>query len=136
MKGRKFITVDGFQVAVGRDAVENEELTLRGAGPEDLWLHVAGHPGAHVVLFCREREVPMQSVREAALLAKWYSGLWQDDRSCVHYTRAGKITKPEGTPAGTVDLKEHDALFVDRDDTLVKQIFERSGKEFLFHGEA
>ena len=51
-RGRRYrtITVNGFEVLVGRGDAENDELTFRVADPHDLWLHVSGPAGSHVIV--------------------------------------------------------------------------------------
>ena len=65
--------VEGFPIYVGRNARQNEQVTFKRAGPEDLWLHVRGLPGAHVVIKCGRQTVPEDVVQRVAELAAYYS---------------------------------------------------------------
>lgn len=38
------------QVLVGRSNTQNDTLSMRVAAPQDIWFHVRGRPGSHVVL--------------------------------------------------------------------------------------
>ncbi len=64
--------VGGFAFDVGRNARQNEEV-LRRASPDDLWLHVRGLPGGHVVIRSAGRPVPEPVVRRAAEVAAYFS---------------------------------------------------------------
>ena len=65
--------IDGFPILVGRNARQNEYVTFKRAAPEDLWLHVRGMPGAHVVIKRVKKRVPDQVVQRAAEFAAFYS---------------------------------------------------------------
>ncbi|MEA3459619.1 MAG: NFACT RNA binding domain-containing protein, partial [Chloroflexota bacterium] len=64
---------DGFTILVGRNSRQNEEVTFDRAAPDDLWLHVKGVPGSHVVVKAAGQEVPQATLRRAAELAAYYS---------------------------------------------------------------
>ncbi|WP_437549763.1 NFACT RNA binding domain-containing protein [Sorangium sp. So ce327] len=107
-KGRPYrtLTIDGFEVLVGRGDEDNDALTFEIAEPHDLWLHVAGGtPGSHVIVRNPERvEVPREVVERAAAAAAWYSKARSAAKVEVHVCRAGDVSKPRGAPAGLVQL--------------------------------
>ena len=70
---RKYVSPDGFQVLVGRNARENEEVTFHRASANDLWLHARGVPGAHVVIVTNGRQVPSSTLDYASSLAAFHS---------------------------------------------------------------
>ncbi|MSS73592.1 MAG: DUF814 domain-containing protein [Candidatus Latescibacteria bacterium] len=109
-KGRDWgvVTVDGFEVLVGKGARENDELTLRVAEPQDLWLHAAGYAGSHVVIRNPEGlpELPRHVVERAAELAAWHSKARNARGKVeVHVCRAGEVSKPRGFPPGKVEIR-------------------------------
>jgi hypothetical protein len=55
------LDIDGFVVYVGKDAKSNDHLTFNIADKEDIWMHVKGVPGSHVVIRVREN-LPIDSV--------------------------------------------------------------------------
>jgi predicted ribosome quality control (RQC) complex YloA/Tae2 family protein len=65
--------IGGFAVYIGRNARQNEEVTFRRARQNDLWLHVRGLPGAHVIIKSAGQPVPEEVVRRAAGVAAYYS---------------------------------------------------------------
>ncbi|MGC8812390.1 MAG: NFACT RNA binding domain-containing protein, partial [Candidatus Aenigmatarchaeota archaeon] len=74
---RWFLTSDGFLVIGGKDAKTNEEIVKKYAREQDLIFHTDIH-GAPFVLIRndRKKEVPMESIMEAAEFAASYSKAW------------------------------------------------------------
>ncbi len=97
----------GFEIAVGQSARANDRLTFRDAAPLDLWLHVAGMPGSHVVVANPGGgEVPREVVKRAAELAVFHSKAREAKGKVeVHVCRACDVRKPHGASAGTVELR-------------------------------
>ena len=115
-KGKPYRTaiIGGFEVLIGCGAEENDELSLRIAEPNDIWLHVAGGtPGSHVIIRSpAEGEVPKDVVEKAAAAAAWYSKSRAAARVEVHVCRARDVSKPRGAPAGLVELSRWKSLKV------------------------
>lgn len=120
---RKFVTKEGYVIAVGKNNRQNEELTLRWASPHDMWLHVRGGQGSHVVIRTDKREVPMDVIYKAAKLAAYYSkereaGVVEVDYTYVKHVRKLKKDKPGKViyyNSKTVSVK------AEIDDTLTKE---------------
>jgi predicted ribosome quality control (RQC) complex YloA/Tae2 family protein len=116
-KGRvwRSIEVEGFEVLVGRGARENDELTFQVAEPQDLWLHVSGHAGSHVVVRNPEGlpEIPRPVVERAAELAAWHSKARQARGKVeVHVCRVSDVSKRRSASPGEVTLRRWDAVRV------------------------
>ena len=107
-KGRPYRTldVDGFAVLVGKSDADNDVLTFEVAEPHDVWMHVAGYSGSHVVVRNPDRlpALPPPVLDRAAALAAWYSKGRAARTVEVHVCRAGDVSKPRGFPAGKVLL--------------------------------
>ena len=116
--GREFASPMGVPILVGRNRAENEQLSLKIARDPDVWFHVRGAPGAHVVL--RMSQLPKGSVADddcmqmAADLAAFYSELRDERKALVAYTSPRHITKPNGAPLGAVRLREEDGTILGR----------------------
>jgi len=116
-KGRRYRTVEveGFEVLVGKAATDNDYLSLKVAKPHDLWLHVAGVPGSHVVVRNPEKldALPKAVVERAAEYAAYYSKA-RDARGKVevHVCWASDVRKERGSPAGEVQLRRWDRVKV------------------------
>lgn len=116
-KGRpyKTIDVDGWTVLVGRGDAENDVLTFEVGEPQDLWMHVAGVSGSHVVVRCPPDagEPPPAVLTRAAELAAWHSkARGAGGKVAVHCCRVADVSKPKGFPAGKVMLRRWTAIKV------------------------
>jgi predicted ribosome quality control (RQC) complex YloA/Tae2 family protein len=100
------LTIEGFDVLVGRGDEDNDALTFDVADPHDVWLHVAGGtPGSHVVVRNPDKlDVPRQVIERAAAAAAWYSKARNAARVEVHVCRVADVSKPRGAPTGLVEL--------------------------------
>ena len=113
-RGRTFRSPNGVPILVGRNRAQNEELSLRIAREPDVWMHVRGAPGAHVVL--RYSEAPPghapsdECLQRAADLAAYFSELRGERRARVTFTSPKHVTKPRGAPLGAVLLRKEQTL--------------------------
>lgn len=108
----RIFSILGYTVEVGKNALQNESL-LRKAHPEDLWLHVKGVPGSHVIIRHREKQqIPQAVIKEAALLAARFSKMKGETRVEVSHTPVKYVRKPRGAPLGLVILTQEDTLTV------------------------
>lgn len=115
-KGRAFrsVMVEGFEVLIGKGDADNDQLTFKVGQPMDLWLHVAGVPGSHVVVRNPDRisEFPRPLIERAAELAAFFSKARDGGKVEVHYCRVADVSKPRGFPPGKVLLKTWKSLRV------------------------
>ncbi len=116
-KGRGFrqVEFEGFLILVGKGDADNDHLTFGVAEPRDLWLHVAGPAGSHVVVRNPDGldELPRPVVERAAELAAWHSkARGARGKVEVHVCRVADVRKPRGFAPGQVQLKHWDAVKV------------------------
>jgi hypothetical protein len=98
------LDIDGFVVYVGKDAKSNDHLTFNIADKEDIWMHVKGVPGSHVVIRVREN-LPIDSViKKAAELAKKNSKASKDSKATVVYCQRRFVKKEPGMNDGQVKV--------------------------------
>ena len=109
---RRFVSPDGITVLVGKNAADNDVLSLALAEPHDFWLHVAADSGSHVVVRNPQRleRPPRETLRFAASLAAGYSKLSAGGRTSVHWTTCRNVSKRRGSPAGQVLLADHESI--------------------------
>jgi len=108
---------------VGRNNAANDELTLHIARPDDLWLHVEGYGGSHVVIRRGGRaEVPRRTLLEAAKLAVYYSQARGQRKVPVHYTLRKHVRKPKGAKPGLVTITHEQTIFATSDADLVRRL--------------
>jgi len=102
---RVFRGARGGEIRVGRNARDNDELTLRHSRGNDLWLHTADAPGSHVVLRLEKLAEPdPEELLDAAHLAAHFSPLRGAERVQVHVARRKQVHKPRGAKPGLVSL--------------------------------
>jgi predicted ribosome quality control (RQC) complex YloA/Tae2 family protein len=114
-KGYRALDVLGFEVLVGKGDAENDQLTFGVAEPHDLWLHVAGPAGSHVIVRNPEEleELPREVVQRAAELAAWHSkARGSRGKVEVHLCRVADVSKPRGFAPGQVLLRTWKAVKV------------------------
>jgi hypothetical protein len=112
---RRFVSVGGLAIWVGRTEPENHTLTFRDARPDDLWFHVKQYPGPHVILRCGRTAPDREDLLDAATLAAFYSRARQGSAIPVDYTRRKFVRKrPHGAP-GQVLYTQERTLYVTPD---------------------
>ncbi len=114
----KFETSGGFTVLVGKNNLQNDELTFRVASKNDFWFHVKNRPGSHTILICEGREPSDTDLTEAATLAAKNSTASGDDRAEVDYTRAKNVKKPSGAKPGFVIYDNYSTAIVNAKESI------------------
>lgn len=94
---------EGLEILVGRSAKENDDLSIRTARGNDLFFHIAGKPGPHVLLKVpRGMVASPESIDDAAYVAAYRSGWRGPGGVAVHWTESKFVRKPKGLPPGKV----------------------------------
>jgi predicted ribosome quality control (RQC) complex YloA/Tae2 family protein len=101
---RRFTSAEGYPLYVGRNNRQNDELTMRFANGNDLWLHVGGgRPGSHVVVrLPKNKTASLETLLDAGALAVHFSKARGEPRVDVVYTFRKHVRKPKGLPPGAV----------------------------------
>ncbi|CAN5902058.1 NFACT family protein [soil metagenome] len=102
----------GYKVIVGRNAKENDIVTFRIARSRDVWLHVQGYTGSHVVVQADNTEVPFDTVLFAAQLAAAYSKAGASENVPVDYTSRKHVWKAKGGAPGAVHYAHQKTVYV------------------------
>ncbi len=118
----RFVSSDGFEIAVGRNNMQNDQLTLKTARGRDVWFHVKDIPGSHTVVFTRGEEPPETTLREAAILAATHSKAVQSSQVPVDYTLVRHVHKPSGAKPGMVIYEHQQTVYVTPDAALVARL--------------
>ena len=98
------LDIDGFVVYVGKDAKSNDHLTFNVADKEDIWMHVKGTPGSHVVIRVRENLPTETIIKAAAQLAKKNSKGSKESSVTVVYCQRRFVKKESGMNDGQVKV--------------------------------
>jgi predicted ribosome quality control (RQC) complex YloA/Tae2 family protein len=103
---RRFAAIDGSEILVGKGGRDNDELTFRIARGRDMWFHVSGAAGSHVVLRSDGDEVNSEALLDAASLAVQYSSVKHEERAEVDYTRVKHVSRPPRSAPGLVVMAD------------------------------
>jgi predicted ribosome quality control (RQC) complex YloA/Tae2 family protein len=107
-------SIDGWDVFIGRNDAQNDELSTRFAKHGDLWFHVAGHSGSHVIIRRPDRQttVPDAVIRKTAALAVWFSKAKHTSYAEIHYTEARFVRKRRHALPGEVMIERYKSIRV------------------------
>lgn len=121
-KPMHFISSTGFEIYVGKNNVQNDHLTIKFAGPYDLWLHTKEIPGSHVIIRTAGKEVDDQTLAEAANLAAFYSKAKDATKVPVDYTIRKNVRKPNGSKPGMVIYENNKTVYIDPKESDIKKL--------------
>jgi predicted ribosome quality control (RQC) complex YloA/Tae2 family protein len=103
----------GFEVLAGKTDADNDILSLKTAKANDLWFHVHGMPGSHVILRHPDGEKPDNAtIKTAAAIAAWHSKARKAGTVPVSCTEAKHVGKPRGAKPGSVGIKREKTIKV------------------------
>ena len=115
-------TEDGFDIYVGKNNLQNDELTFRFASGSDWWFHAKGAPGSHVILKNDGREIPDHAFEDAARLAAYYSANRSSGRTEIDYVQRREVKKPNGAKPGFVVYYTNYSMMIDTDISRLVQV--------------
>lgn len=119
-KPDQFESSDGTTIYVGKNNLQNDQLTMRTANKTDWWLHAKDIPGSHVIV--RSDDPTEETLEEAAHLAAYYSKYQQSASVPVDAVQVKHIRKPNGAKPGYVIYEGQTTYFVTPDEALVKKM--------------
>lgn len=117
-----YVSGDGYDIYVGKNNFQNDELTFTNQGPKDWWFHVKGTAGSHVVLRSKGVEIPDRTFEEAAALAAFYSKKRDEGKVEVDYTELKNVKKPKGSNPGFVVYYTNYSMVATTDISSIKEI--------------
>lgn len=124
---RRFDSVDGYEIRVGRSAADNDRLTLHFAKGDDLWLHARGTAGSHVVVRAIPgRTISEEAVLDAAHLAVHHSSAKRESKAEVIVAEVRFVKKTKGAPAGRVGVSTHRTLLVRMEPGRIDRLYGRA----------
>ena len=113
---------DGFLILVGRNNRQNDQLTLKQASKQDIWLHTQNIPGSHVILVTDGKEPSETAVRQAAVLAAYHSKARDSAQVPVDFTKVKFVKKPNGAKPGMVIFTNQQTLYIKPDRELAEKL--------------
>ena len=126
--GRVFVSPAGVPILVGRNRKENEQLSLKVAKDPDVWMHVRGSPGAHVVLQLSQASAAARAetdeacLQRAADLAVFYSEMRDAGKAVVSVASPKHVVKPSGAPLGAVRIRQEQPALVGVPDNVPEEL--------------
>ena len=117
-----YLSSDGYDIYVGKNNFQNDELTFKFAVGNDWWFHAKGIPGSHVVVKSRGDELPDSTFEDAARLAAHYSKGRGQEKVEIDYTEKKNVKKPGGGKPGFVVYYTNYSMMIDSDITALEQI--------------
>lgn len=110
---RVFTLDDQHTLYVGRNAANNDELTMKFARQQDWWMHVRGASGSHAVLRgVTDVKIPKTVLEKAASITAYYSQARNASYVPVVYTQRKYVRKPKGANVGAVTLEREQTIMV------------------------
>lgn len=119
----RYTSSDGTLILVGKNNLQNDQLTLRTARKTDIWLHAKNIPGSHVII--RDSDPSEETLLEAAELAAYFSKYRFSSQVPVDYVQVKHVHKPNGAKPGYVIYENQKTLYVTPEEELVNRLKEK-----------
>lgn len=119
-----YISSDGFDIYVGKNNFQNDELTFKYATGNDWWFHAKKMAGSHVVVKTKDGELPDRTFEEAGRLAAYYSKGRTAPKVEIDYIQKKHVKKPGGAKPGFVVYYTNYSLMAEPDITELKEATE------------
>ena len=120
-KPLRYTSGDGFDIYVGKNNTQNDNLTMKIANPQDIWMHTKDIPGSHVIIITGGKEPPVTTITEAANLAAYHSKARNSANVPVDYVAKRHVRKPNGAKPGFVIYDGHKTVYVTPVETTLKE---------------
>lgn len=109
----KYISVDGYEIWVGRNNKQNDELTLKTSYSTDIWFHTKNIPSSHTIVKTKGTgEAPDTTLMQAAKIAAYHSKAKNSSQVPVDYTIVKNVKKPNGSKPGMVIYDHYNTVYV------------------------
>lgn len=119
-----YISSDGFDIYVGKNNYQNDELTFKIATGNDWWFHAKASAGSHVIVKTEGKELPDRSFEEAARLAAYYSKAKEQGKAEIDYIQKKHVKKPNGSKPGFVVYYTNYSMTIDTDISGIEEVQE------------
>ncbi len=108
----EFTSPDGFKVYVGRNNIQNDNLSFKKASKNDIWFHAQKTAGSHVVLSLEGNEPTNCAMEFAATCAAYFSSVRDRGMVEVDYTKIRNLKKPPASNPGFVIYHVYSTVYV------------------------
>ena len=124
-KPMHYVSSDGYDLYVGRNNIQNDQISFHLAAPSDIWFHANDIPGSHVILKTNGEkmdDIPDRVFEEAASLAAWYSKGREQSTVEIDYLERRHLKKPAGAAPGFVVYYTNYSIRAKADISALKQV--------------
>ncbi len=111
LKPLHFVSSEGIDIYVGKNNLQNDNLSLKFANKNHMWLHTKNIPGSHVIVCAFD--IPDTTLVEAATIAAHFSKAKVSTKVPVDYTLVKNLKKPNGSKPGMVIYHTNYTMYVE-----------------------
>lgn len=106
--------IDGFTVYIGKNNKQNDYITFKLSDKTDIWFHVQGFHGSHVLLKTNGKNISNDNpiILKCAKLAALHSKACDENKVLVDYTLVKNIKKPKGAKPGFVIFNKYSTITI------------------------
>lgn len=107
--------IDGFTVYIGKNNKQNDYITFKLSDKNDLWFHVQGFHGSHILLKTNNKTIEDNDpiIYKCAKLAVIHSKASNENKVAVDYTLIKNIKKPKGAKPGFVIFNKYNTIIIE-----------------------
>lgn len=106
----QYLSTDGTLILVGKNNLQNDQLSLKTAKKTDYWLHAKNIPGSHVII--KSDQPSDETITEAAELAAYFSKYRHSAQVSVDLVQVKHLRKPNGAKPGYVIYENQKTIIV------------------------
>ena len=117
-----YMSTDGLDIWVGKNNRQNDQLTLKMASTNDMWLHTKIIPGSHVIIKKQQPSISEKALNEAAMIAAYHSKAKNSSGVQVDYTLVKNVSKPSGAKPGMVIYVNYKTIVVTPDEDTIQKL--------------
>lgn len=119
---RQFRSKEGLLIWVGRNQEENEKIVIKVANGNDVWMHLKGRPGAHVIIQVpRSKSASLETLLDGATLAAHYSSIGKGEKVEIDYTFRKYLKRVPG-PKFTVTYSQNKTLVIKQEPARLERL--------------
>lgn len=108
---------------VGKNNLQNDYVTWKLGRKNDIWLHAKDLHGAHVIITTPEPDEAL--LRDAAMLAAWYSSGRFSSSVPINYCFVKQLKKIPGNKGSFVSLSNYKTIYIDPDPSHIQELIDQ-----------
>ncbi len=112
-----------WEIIVGRNAKENDQILRQSVRGNDIWLHTRDYQGGYVIIKSRRNKtVPLPVLLDASYLAIFFSKARKNNKADLYYTEVKYLKRIKGAKLGLIIPTQEKNLTVEMDEERVRRI--------------